>query len=322
MSVKLPPHVANPGLAALIAGSGFPSLERFAAAVNHRGWDLLGIKTSYDHVTVKRWLAGSVCQYPEVVAAVLSDAWGVDVPVAVIWPELRDGAGPTPAHQQPWVPDRTLGELSILVRSDMLTRRELLAGSITVVTGTPLTDPIARWLNMGTAAMSVAGHDGPGRIDVSTVEAIEQATRHFMAVDAAVGGGVVREAAVGQLKFAVDLATHSGVREEAGNRLLMAIADLAGWVGWMSHDAGMAGPAQRYLLYGLQAAGEAHGDGARMLAVKNLVGLARQMQSLGHPATGLRLIDQAVNQLPSRLNKVRALLWSLRAQTLASMGRQ
>jgi hypothetical protein len=96
-AVKLPNRVTNPGPAALIAGSGYSSLERFATAVNLRGWDMRGIKTSYDHVTVKRWLAGSVCQNPEIVAAVLSDAWGVELPAAVLWPELRDGQPPRPS---------------------------------------------------------------------------------------------------------------------------------------------------------------------------------------------------------------------------------
>src|SRR5262249_30632326 len=101
--MRLPKQVANATLGALIEGGGFRSLERFALAVNVRGWDMQGLKLAYDHVTVKRWLTGSVCQNPDVVAAVLSDAWGVPVPVQVIWPELRDGATPVPAHLQPWV---------------------------------------------------------------------------------------------------------------------------------------------------------------------------------------------------------------------------
>jgi hypothetical protein len=80
LALKLPEQVANPGLAALLRGSGFPSLERFANAVNVRGWQMHGVKLSYDHISVKRWLAGSVCQNPDVVAAVLTDAWGVTVP--------------------------------------------------------------------------------------------------------------------------------------------------------------------------------------------------------------------------------------------------
>jgi hypothetical protein len=62
--VKLPKQITNPGLAALIQDSGFPSLERFANAVNLRGWQMHSIKLGYDHISVTRWLAGSVCQYP------------------------------------------------------------------------------------------------------------------------------------------------------------------------------------------------------------------------------------------------------------------
>jgi hypothetical protein len=321
--MRVPANVANPGLAALIAGSGFPSFERFAAAVNHRGWELHGVRTCYDHVTVKRWLAGSICQYPDVVAAVLSDAWGIEVPEAVIWPDLRDGRSPVPAHLQPWAAARTLAELGLFVRSDMLTRRELLAASVAVATGKELTDPIARWLGADTASFGWSSETVGGQINTATVQAIEEATRQFVATDAAVGGGVIREAAIGQLKYAVDLATGARYTEAVGNRLLTAIADLAGQIGWMSHDVGMAGPAQRYFVYGLQAAREAHGDEARLRAVGILADMAAQMTELGHPDTALRLTDLAFDQLPAdgrRFNKVRSVLWSQRAARLANMG--
>ena len=84
--MRLPEHVANPTLAALIQGGGFPSLERFAQTVNIRGWHMQGVKLSYDHISVKRWLTGSCCQNPEAVAAVLGEAWGIPIPVRVIWP--------------------------------------------------------------------------------------------------------------------------------------------------------------------------------------------------------------------------------------------
>ena len=60
--MRLPKQVANPSLAALIAGGGFRSFEQFAQAVNVRGWEEKQLRLAYDHVTVKRWLAGSVCQ--------------------------------------------------------------------------------------------------------------------------------------------------------------------------------------------------------------------------------------------------------------------
>src|SRR5215475_10584363 len=118
--MRLPKHVANSGLAVLVESAGFRSLERLAVAVNERGWRMHGIRLNYDHVSVKRWIGGGTCQYPDVVAAVLSDAWGIPIPVAVIWPELRDGEGPVPAHRQAWVAARTLEDLGVLLRSDML----------------------------------------------------------------------------------------------------------------------------------------------------------------------------------------------------------
>jgi hypothetical protein len=324
IGMRLPRRLGNPALAALLNGGGFPSLERFAMLVNQRGWDVHGVKLSYDHISVKRWLAGSTCQYPDVVAEVISDAWGIPVPVAVIWPELRDGRASAPAHLQPWVADRTLEELSLFIRSDMLTRRGLLASAVTLTSGKALTDPIGRWLGTDDGiGFSAIGHDGPGQINIATVDGIEQATRHFMTADAAVGGGIIREAAVGHLKHVVDLATDARYSEAVGNRLLAAVADLAGWVGWMSHDMGMEGPAQRYLVFALQAAREARGNVPRLRAVGLLVDMARQMQAVGHPDTGLRLVDLAFDHLPTdgrRLNKVRSLLWSMRAQLLGGMG--
>jgi hypothetical protein len=321
--VKLPKNVANPGLAVLLQGSGFPSVERFANAVNLRGWQMHGVKLSYDHISVKRWLAGSVCQNPDVVAAVLSDAWGITVPVTVIWPELRNGERPTPAHLQPWAPARTLENLGALIGSDMLTRREALAAAVSAAAGAPFVDPIARWLTMPTGSVEASTGTG-GRVGAADVARIEESTAYFAATDADVGGGLSREAAVGQLKYAVDLMRYGSYTPTVGNRLLAAVAELAGMVGWMCHDSGMSGPAQRYLVYGLQAARESADPRAQLLAVGILADMARHMRWLGRPESAVRLLDLALNQLPhdrSRFNTVRAILTSQRAWALAYHGR-
>jgi hypothetical protein len=320
--VKLPRRITNECLAVLLKGSGFPSLERFATAVNVRAWDLYGLKLTYDHVSVKRWLAGSCCQNADIVAEVLGEAWGIEIPAAVIWPELRDGRPPVPAHLQAWVCSRTLEDLGVFLRSDMLTRRELLAGSVTVATGTALTDPLGRWLDADVGRLQ-ADPEGPGRIGVETVEDIEQATRHFATAEAANGGGLSREAGVGQLKYAVDLATHGSYTERVGNRLLAAIAELAGLVGWMCLDSGMKGPAQRYFVFGLQAARESTDERAPMLVVSILSDLARHMRLAGKPVTALRLLDLAIDQLPSerhRCNRMRSMLWSQKAWAMSHLG--
>jgi hypothetical protein len=314
--MRLPEHVTNPCLAVLVVGGGFSSLERFAVAVNVRGWHMHGVKLTYDHVSVKRWLQGGTCQNPDVVAAVLSEAWGIPIPVGVIWPDQRDGTGPIPAHQQPWAPVRTLEELGVFLRSDMLTRRDALAGAVTVVSGPALLKPLERWLGVVPGRLT-SRDESTGRIGTTTIVAIEQSTRSFAATDAEIGGALSREAAVGQLKYAVDLARHASYSEAVGNRLLAAIAELSGMVGWMCHDSGMPGPAQRYFVYGLQAARESTDPRARILVVSILSDMANQQRWLGRPQSALKLVDLAISQLPAdrrRYNVVRAVLTSKRVE--------
>lgn len=319
-----PTQSTNVCLAALIEDAGFGSLERFAQAVNVRGGQMHGIKLAYDHISVKRWLSGGACQNPDVVAAVLSDAWGIPIPVEVIWPELRGGSRPAPAHLQPWVAAHTLKNLSVFLRSDMLSRREILTDAVGLATGSTFVEPIARWLRAPASGPGAPDPARPVRIGLAEVESIERSTRYFAAADAEFGGGMAREAAVGRLKYAVDLARHASYSEAVGRRLLVAIADLAAHVGWMCHDTGMEGPAQKYLVYGLQAARESNHERAPFLVIANLCNLALQdFLVADRPETGLRLIDLAFDQLPRdgrRLNKLRSHMWSRRAFGLAKMG--
>ena len=320
--MKLPSRITNECLAVLLKGSGYPSLERFATAVNLKAWETHGIKLTYDHVSVKRWLGGRTCQNADIVAAVLSDAWGIPIPPAVIWPDLRDGGPPVPTYLQPWVPARTLEELGVFLRSDMLTRRDLLTGSVAVATGSTLTDPIARWLDAEVGGLA-ADRDGPGRIGMSTVESIERATQYFATAEAANGGGLSREAGVGQLKYAVDLATHGSYTEKVGNRLLVAVAELAGLIGWVCLDSGMKGPAQRYFVFGLQAARESVHERGPMLVVSILSDLARHMRLAGKPETALRLLDLAIDQMPRerhRTNRMRSMLWCQKGSAMSHLG--
>lgn len=313
---RVPNRIENPSLATLIAGAGFVSLERFAEAVNHRGWDMHGVKTNYDHISVKRWLAGGRCLNPDVVAAVLSEAWGIQVPQEVIWPTLREGRPPLPPHLHPWVAERTLEELGVFLRSDMLSRRETLTTAITVVPGPTLLAPIARWLGAPPGRLA-ASDEGIPRVGMADVQALEHSARSFAATDANAGGELNREAAVGQLKYAVDLARHGSYSERVGNRLLAAIAELSGLVGWMCHDSKMPGPAQRYFMYGLQAARESADQRAPLLVVSILADMAEHTRWLGQPYTAFRLHDLAMSQLPAdrrRFNVLRAVLSAKRAE--------
>jgi transcriptional regulator with XRE-family HTH domain/tetratricopeptide (TPR) repeat protein len=222
-----------------------------------------------------------------------------------------------------WGALRTLEDLGVFVRSDMLTRRDLLAAAIAAASGKELVEPIAQWLETAPAGLPASDTGGMGRIGMSVVDGIERTVREFAASDASAGGGLAREAALGQLKYTVDLAQHASYSAAVGTRLLTVIADLAGWVGWMSYDAGMSGPAQRYFWYGIQAAHEAGTERAQLRAVGILTDLAIQAQAAGQLDTARQLLDLALEHVPDderRFNAVRAILRSRQATVLSGMG--
>lgn len=205
----------------------------------------------------------------------------------------------------------------------MLTRRDILTSSITMAAGAAFTEPVASWLDAAPGGLPATQGRGLGKVGMSAVEGIERTVRYFVSSDAAAGGGLAREAAVGQLKYAVDLAQYGSYHAAVGARLLTAIADLSGWVGWMSHDAGMAGPAQRYAWYGIRAAHEAGTEPARLRAVGMLDDLAMYARAAGHLDTAHRLLRLALDRVPDdphRFNAVRAILHSRLATVLGGMG--
>jgi len=308
-------------LAVLIERSGYRSVESFGSAVAKLGLKRHGLELGYDHTTVKRWLAGGTCQHPDLVAAVLSAAWQVPIPADVIWPDLRDGAPAAPPQQIPCVAGRTLDELASTIGRDMLTRRQMFAGAVKAALGGTLAEPLLRWLAAPT--LGLPSHDTIGtiRLTLPMVRSIEQATARFGAEDASHGGGLSREAAVGQLKYAVDLVRDATYTDTVGNRALAAVGELAGMVGWMSHDVQMEGPAQRYFVLGLHAAKESTDPRAVLLRVSLLADLARQSRTLGDPATGLRLVEAGLELIPRGHHPAAAaMLWNLKARMLAATG--
>jgi transcriptional regulator with XRE-family HTH domain len=233
---------------------------------------------------------------------------------------------PADDHAAPpyaWGALRTLEDLAVLLRSDMLTRRDILAASVTMAAGKALTEPVASWLNTAPGGLPATEGHGLGKIGMAAVEGIERTVRYFVTSDASAGGGLAREAAVGQLKYAVDLAQYGSYSEAVGTRLLTVIADLAGWVGWMSHDAGMEGPAQRYAWYGLRAAHEAGSERAQLRAIGMLDDLAMYSRAAGHLDTARRFVSLALDRIPDdphRFNPVRAILRSRLGTVLSGMG--
>src|SRR5438270_11240132 len=109
-------------------------------------------------------------------------------------------------------------------------------------------------------ASTAAGAPPPltaGRIGVSDVERIEEATRAFRAVDYRYGGGACRDAVMGCLPW--------GLRMLGGDatalvmdRLCVAVADLHNLAGWTSFDTGQAGVARTHFGRALELAEQGH----------------------------------------------------------------
>jgi transcriptional regulator with XRE-family HTH domain len=247
-----------------------------------------------------------------VMSTILADALGVPAHMNVIQPEHKPIAI---AHLHPGPCDRTLKELSTFVRYDMLTRRETLNHAVKAMSSAALLAPMAGWLDTPLHPFEARDH-GTQRIGAAEVEAIERSTRFFASTDADIGGALSREAAVGQLKYAIDLARYASYSQATGNRLLAVIAELSGLVGFMCVDSEMTGPAQRYFIYGLRAARESADPRAPLLVVSILSDMAQLMRWLDRPQTALQLHDLAVSQVPAdprRYNVLRAVLAGNRA---------
>jgi transcriptional regulator with XRE-family HTH domain len=247
------------------------------------------------------------------VATVLADALGVPTHMNVIQPEHQPTAM---AHRHPGPCDHTLKELGTFVRFDMLTRRETLNHAVKAMSGAAMLAPMAGWLDTPLHDLQARDH-GTQRIGAADVEAIERSTRFFASTDADIGGALSREAAAGQLKYAVDLARSASYSQATGRRLLAAVAELSGLVGFMCVDSGMMGPAQRYFIYGLRAARESTDPRAPLLVVSILSDMAQQMRWLDRPQAALRLYDLAAQELPAdprRHNVLRAVLAAKRAE--------
>ncbi|GAA0379226.1 Tat pathway signal protein [Streptomyces blastmyceticus] len=187
-----------------------------------------------------------------------------------------------------------------------MNRRDTLKLAI----GAPLILAAERMLG-GTAHALTRGTRG---FDTDTVTALEDVTTFFARSDAARGGGLYRAAIVAQLGE-VARRIQAGVPVGLRDRVFAATADLAALAGWVSHDCGRYGTAQRYWSYGIHAAGEA---GQRDRGVEIVTRMSHQMIYLGRPGDALGLLDVATAK--AKLPVVRALVASQTGRVHAALG--
>lgn len=145
-------------------------------------------------------------------------------------------------------------------------------------------------VNRLVALLPPARPTGIRRVGAADVEAIEQATDAFVRQDFAGRSGLVRDAAVAQLRATLPL-LGAQVAPEVQPRLRLAAARLATQAGWMSFDVTQHEAARRLWMIGLDIARDTgHPLGADQ-AVFLLYDMALQSMHLGRPDEALQLVQ-------------------------------
>jgi hypothetical protein len=220
----------------------------------------------------------------------------------------------------PWMSIQTVTELITFARDDlMLGRGGAASRPDRLLGGQDLLSIVQPWTTTAADSSSLGGKKGRKRIGDQEVLQIRAMTEVFRSLDNAYGGGLTREAVIGQLIFTASLVEDATYTEEVGRKLITEMGDLATVAGWMCHDVSMHAAAQHYFLLALQAAKEADDSslGAHVLSC-----MARQAGHLGRPEDAVELIHLArYGARHTATPTVDALLRSLEARYYAMLGK-
>lgn len=246
--------------------------------------------------------------YDRVVCEVLSRATGTPVAYDQLWSRRgarTDGARELdiPLVEAPWTPEAALVALSVAAEGAVMLHRPA-----DVISAAALHSAGQRWAH-------VAAHPptGSGGLEVGSLHlgALRLASRTKHRLDAACGGGLVKEAVRAEVRFAVQLLQDGSYGEATGRALYAAAAELARLAGWASYDCGEHAGAQRFFLAALRAA---HVSGDRALGASVLGCLAVQATYIGDPNDAVALLSSAVGGAGDELS---AGAWALQYGRMA-----
>jgi hypothetical protein len=157
----------------------------------------------------------------------------------------------------------------------------------------------------------------PAKIDSHDIEQTRLATATFRAWDNAYGGGLARDAAMGQLRWCAQL-LRADCPEPYRPPLFAAVAELAGVAGFMAFDACAHTDARRLFGFSLRCAEESHDWHLRAATLSMM---ARQAIWCGQPDEGLTYVETALVRSDRLTATERASLHTLRARALAKLDR-
>ncbi|MGH3803007.1 MAG: XRE family transcriptional regulator, partial [Pseudonocardiaceae bacterium] len=157
----------------------------------------------------------------------------------------------------------------------------------------------------------------PHRIGATEIEQIRTATQVFESWSGTYGGGLVRDAVMGQLRWSASL-LEATCPDRLRPELYAAVGYLAKTSGFMAQDANAQEEARRVYRFALFCAEQA---GDWPLRAEILSSMAKQEILIGHPDDGLTLAEQALVRADRLTPTGRALLHADRGRALAKMRR-
>jgi tetratricopeptide (TPR) repeat protein len=211
---------------------------------------------------------------------------------------------------QSWDEAGTIEALAEVAERAIVDRREFLA-----LIGPELLLPIYTWRVNPGPWLVYRAHDQ--QVSPALVDEIERLTSVRRHMDDEHGGGALLDMLHSDIRFVTDMLKHGRYREQVGQRLYAAAAELCRLAGWAAFDSGRHAAAQQYYFAGMRAA-SAIGDHA--LAV-NIVGfLGIQAYSTGHLADSIQLMDAATAESRKTPAIVQAMTWARAGRAYAKTG--
>ena len=308
---RVPP---NELLAALVAeaglsNTGLASRVRDAARRDKK-------KSSADHVSVSRWLAGGMPR-PDtavIISQVLSGKLGRPVSLSELGFQATPGDGQI-----------DFAELGVKYPASSDTSVRLLAG---ISKADLAEEPAAQrlhWSSLASAGVITsflfsAPLDSPEADNGGSVVAkrIRDTVAHLAELDFKVGGGNARKLVLFYFGSEVVPALDRRYLESERRAVLGAASEVAQLLGWTAYDSGRHGVAQRYFTQALRLAEEARD---RLLGGAILANMSHQANYLGRHSDAVHLARAAQSAvLASPVATVSSMFLSMEARALAASG--
>jgi tetratricopeptide (TPR) repeat protein len=256
-----------------------------------------------------RWERGVVPDLPTQRA--IGELFGVaeDVRSRTPWPNWLPSSHAA-GIGQPWDEAGTIEALAEVAERAIVDRREFLA-----LIGPELLLPIYTWrVNPGPWLVYRAHGQ---QVSPALVNEVERLTSVRRRMDDEHGGGALLDMLHSDIRFVTDMLRHGRYRDQVGQRLYAAAAELCRLAGWAAFDSGRHAAAQQYYFAGMRAA-SAVGDHA--LAV-NIVGfLGIQAYSTGRLADSVQLMEAATAESRKTPAIVQAMTWARAGRAYAKVG--